>query len=87
MFLSDELHTYASADMNEQQYQFQQCVKKDNKQNLHINDGDILCSVPLNILAPKSTLKAVKELANLYDMYMSFKILPKNAQILLENYK
>ena len=42
MFSSNELHAYASADLNEQQYQFQQCVKKDNKQKLHLNDGDVL---------------------------------------------
>jgi hypothetical protein len=75
IFSSNELHTYASTDLNEQQYQFQQCVKKDNKQKLHLNDGDVLCSVPLNILAPKLTLKAAKELANLRDMYMPSKIL------------
>ena len=49
--------------------------QKDNKQKLHFNDGDVLCSVPLNILAPKLTLKAAKELANLRDMYMPSKIL------------
>ena len=32
-------------------------------------------------------MKAVKELANSHDMYMPSKILPKNAQILLENHK
>src|SRR6202020_1546903 len=87
IFSSDELRTFALADLDEQQYQFQQCVKKDNKQNLHLNDGDALCSVPLNILSPKLTLKAAKELANLHDMYMPSKILLKNAQILLENHK
>jgi len=87
IFSSDELHPYASADLNEQQYQFQHCVKKDNKQKLHLNDGDVLCCVPLNVLAPKLTLKAVKELANLHDMYMPSKILLKNAQMLLENHK
>jgi hypothetical protein len=35
---------------------------------LALNDGDVLCSMPLNILAPKLTLKAAKELANLCDM-------------------
>src|SRR5882762_11561811 len=35
IFSFDELCTYVSADLHEQQYQFQQCVKKDNKQNLH----------------------------------------------------
>jgi hypothetical protein len=87
IFSSDELRTYASADLHGQQYQFQQCIKKDNKQSLHLNDGDALCNVPLNILAPKLTLKAAKDLANLHDMYMPSKILLKDAQILLENHK
>jgi hypothetical protein len=43
--------------------------------------------VPLNILAPKLTLKAAKELANLHDIYMPSKILLKNTQILFENHK
>ena len=55
--------------------------------NLYFNDGDALCSVPINILAPKLTLEAAMELANLHDMYMPSKILLKNAQILLENHK
>jgi hypothetical protein len=71
---------YFSCDFAEQQYQFQQCVKIDNKQNLHLIDGDI---PPLNILGQKLTLKAAKELANLHDMYMPSNILLKNAQILL----
>ena len=87
IFSSDELHTYASTDLNEKQYQFRQYVKKDNKQSLHLNDDDVLCSVPLNILAPKLTLKAAKEIASLHDMYMPSKILLKNAQLLLENHK
>ena len=47
----------------------------------------VLCNVPLNVLAPKLTLKSAKELANLHDMYMPSKILLKNAHILLENHK
>jgi hypothetical protein len=43
--------------------------------------------VPLNILAPKLTLKAAKDVANLHDMYMPSKILLKDGQILLENHK
>ena len=62
-------------------------LKKNQKQSVVLNDGDVLCSVPLNILAPKLTLKTAKELANLHDMYMPSKILLKNAQILLENHK
>ena len=87
IFSSDELSPYTSADLHEQQYQFLQCIKKDNKQTLNPNDGNVLCSVPHNVLVPKLTLKSAKELANLHDMYMPSKILLKNAHILLENHK
>jgi hypothetical protein len=87
LFSFDELFPYASTDLHEQQYQFLQGVKKKQKQSLVLNDGDVLCNVPLNILALKLTLKTAKELANLHDMYMPSKILLKNAQILLENHK
>jgi len=87
LFSFDELFPYASMDLHEQQYQFLQGVKKTQKQSLVLNDGDVLCNVPLNILASKLTLKTIKELANLHDMYMPSKILLKNAQILLENHK
>ena len=43
--------------------------------------------MPLNILIPKLTLKAAKELANLHDLYMPSKILLINAHILLETHK
>jgi hypothetical protein len=87
IFSSDELCPYTSAHLQEQQYQFLKCIKRDEKQSLELNDGDILCNVPHNALVLKLTLKFVKELANLHHMYMSSKILLKNAQILLENYK
>src|ERR1700734_3764313 len=87
LFSFNELIPYASTDLCEQQYQFLQVVKTKQKQSLVLNDGDVLCSVPLNILAPKMTLKTAKELANLHDMYMPSKILLKNAQILLESHK
>src|SRR6202050_3983 len=66
IFSSDELLPYALADLQEQQYQFLQCVKKDNKQSIVLGDGDIFCSVPLNMLTPKLTLKTAKELALLH---------------------
>src|SRR6267154_856502 len=44
IFLSDELRPYTSDDMHEQQYQFLQCIKKDNKQTLDPNDGNVLCN-------------------------------------------
>src|SRR6202451_1375586 len=87
IFSSEELHPYASADLHEQQYQFLRCIKKNNKQILDLDDGNVLCSVPLNVLVPKLTLKSAKEVANLHDMYMPSKILLKNAQILLEKHK
>jgi len=74
------------SDLHEQQYQFLHCVQKSQKQNLALDDG-VLCSVPLNILAPKLTLKAAKELANLHDMYMPSKIPLQDAQILLQDHK
>ena len=86
VFASDELFPYTLTALREQQYQFIQCVKKDNKQN-NVLDGEIFCSVPLNILAPKLTLAAAKKLAILHDMYMPSKIPLKNAQILLEEHK
>ena len=87
LFSSDELLPHSPTDLHEAQYQFLHGVKKNQKQSLVLNDGDILCNVPHNILASKLTLKTVKELASLHDMYMSSKILLKNAQILLENHK
>jgi len=45
LFSSDELLAYASTDLLEQQYQFLQCVKK-NQKNLVLNDGDY-CAVCL----------------------------------------
>jgi hypothetical protein len=87
LFSSDELFPYALSDLDEQQYQFFPCVKKRQKQSLAFDDGGVLCSVILYILASKLTLKAVRELANLHNMYMPSNILLKNAQILLQNHK
>jgi hypothetical protein len=88
IFSSDELLPYASTDLHEQQYQFLRCVKKDDKENPILDDNDdILCNVPIDVLAPKLTLKCVKELAALHNMYMPSKILLKNAQILLQDHK
>jgi len=87
IFSADELLPYASSDLHEQQYQFLHCIMKKQKQSLVLHDGDILCNVPLNILAPKLTLKIAKELANLHDVYVPSKILLKNVQILLQDHK
>src|ERR1700691_6070802 len=46
LFSSDELLAYASTDLLEQQYQFLRCVKKDDKQILDLDNGNVLCSVP-----------------------------------------
>jgi hypothetical protein len=85
IFSSDDLLPYALADLQGQQYQFLQCVKKKN-QGIIPEDGKVLCSLPLNILTPKLTLKTAKELALLHDMSMPSKILHKNAQILLQKH-
>ena len=87
VFSSDELLPYVSVDLPEQQYQFIQCIKKDGQKNtiLSENDDMLLCNVPLEVLAPKLTLKCAKELAALHEIYMRSKILLKNAQILLKN--
>ena len=87
LFSSNELLPYTSVDLHHQQYQFLQCIKKDNKQVLDSGEGNVLCSVPLDVLVPKLTLKSAKEVANLHHMYMPSKILLRNAQILLENHK
>ena len=63
------------------------CVKKDNKQNNVLNDGEIFCCVPLDILALKLTLVTAKKLVVLHNMHMPSKILLKNAQILLGEHK
>jgi len=88
IFSSDELRRYASDDLCEQQYQYIRCIKRDNRQGSDLDEvNDVHCSVPLDILVPKLTLKFAKELANLHDMYMPSKILQKDALILLENHK
>jgi len=61
--------------------------QKNQKQSLVLNDGDLLCSVPLNIFALKLTLKTAKELVSLHDMYMPSKILLKDVQTLLNDHK
>ena len=38
IFSSDKLHPYTLDDMHEQQYQFLQCIKNNNKQTLDPND-------------------------------------------------
>jgi hypothetical protein len=86
-FASDELLPYTLTALHEQQYQFLQCVKKDNKENNVLNDSEIFCSVPLDILASKLTLVTAKKLAVLHNMHMPSKILLKNAHILLEEHK
>ena len=63
-------------------------VLKEMMQGSDLSDGNVHCSVPLNILVPKLSLKFAKELANLHDMYyMPSKIRLKNAYILLGNHK
>jgi hypothetical protein len=52
-----------------------------------LNNDEVFCNVPLHILALKLTLKCVKNISILHDMFMPSKILLKNAQILLQDHK
>src|ERR1700730_10435005 len=81
------LMTYTSANLYDQQYQFVQCIKINDTQNPVLKNDVILCKVPLDVLAPKLTLKSVKNISILHDMFMPSKILLKNAQILLQDHQ
>jgi hypothetical protein len=87
IFSSDELFSYSSGDLQDQQYQFLRCIKKNDMQESVLNDDEVLCNVPLHILAPKLTLRCVKNISILHDVFMPAKILLKNAQILLQDHK
>ena len=50
-------------------------------------DDEILCKIPLDVLAPNLTVKCVKEISTLHAMFMPYKIQLKNAQILLKEHK
>ena len=43
--------------------------------------------MPIDVLAPKLTLKCIKQLATLHNMYMPSRILLKDAQLLLQDHK
>jgi hypothetical protein len=45
LFSSDELLPYSLTDLHKQQYQFLHGVKKNQKQSLVFNDGDVLCTM------------------------------------------
>jgi len=87
VFSSDELFSYSSGDLQDQQYQFLRCIKKNDMQESVLNDNEVLCNIPLHVLAPKLTLKCVKNISILHDVFMPAKILLKNAQILLQDHK
>jgi hypothetical protein len=87
IFSTDELLPYASTDLSEPQYKFLRCIKIDNKQSPILAADEILCKIPLDVLAPKVTKKCVKEISVLHDMFMPCKIQLKNAQILLKEHK
>src|ERR1700685_1034030 len=87
VFSTDELLPYASTDLSELQYKFLRCVKIDNKQSPVLANDEILCKIPLDVLAPKVTIKCAKEISMLHDIFMPSKIQLKNAQILLKEHK
>jgi hypothetical protein len=85
IFSQDELLPYASTDLSEKQYKFLQCVKTEDKQT-HISESAIFCAVPLSVISHKLTMKCIKNIASLHNMYMPSKIAVKNAQILLQDH-
>jgi hypothetical protein len=68
IFSTDELLPYSSTDLSELQYKFLQCVKIDNKQSTILAADEILCKIPLDVLAPKVTIKCAKEISMLHDI-------------------
>jgi len=47
IFSSDELSSYALPIYICNKYQFRPVVKKDTMQSLNLNEGDVLCNMPL----------------------------------------
>jgi len=88
VFSSDELLPYAYTDLDEKQYKFVRCVKVEGKQAYVSEDKNtVLCAMPVNILAPKLTMRYIKDLATLHQIFIPSKTLVKNAQMLLQNHK
>jgi hypothetical protein len=87
IFSSEELLPYTSTNLYDQQYQFVQCIKINDIQNPVLNNNVILCKVPLDVFAPKLTLKSVKNISIMHNLFLPSKILLKNAQILLQDHK
>jgi hypothetical protein len=50
-------------------------------------ESAVLCTVPLNILAPKLTMKCIKDLASLHQIFIPARTLVKDAQMLLQEHK
>jgi hypothetical protein len=88
VFSLDELSPYASINLNEMQYKFVKCVKTTDKHTYNSEvESAVLCTVPLNILAPKLTMKCIKDLASLHQIFIPARTLVKDAQMLLQEHK
>ena len=87
LILSSEELPYASHGLLKLQYKFLQYIKICNKQSPILTDDEILCKIPLDVLAPKLTVKCAKEISTLHDIFMPCKIQLKNAQGLLKEHK
>jgi len=88
VFASDELLPYTSSNLDEMQYKFVRCVKTEDKHTL-ISEvkNTVLCDVPLRVLAPKLTVKCIKEIVSLHQMFMLARISVRDAQMLLQEHK
>ena len=65
---------------------FDVSIQKTNKPISLITKKKVLCVVPLNILAPKLTMKCIKDLAALHQIFIPSKTLVENARILLQDH-
>jgi hypothetical protein len=59
IFSSEELLPYASNGLPELRYKFLQHIKFSNKQGPILADNEILCKIPLDVLAPKLIVEII----------------------------
>jgi len=85
---TENKQTHISDDETENKQTHILMMKQKIKQT-HISDDEtaVLCAVPLNILTPKLTMKCIKDIAALHQIYIPSKASVKNAQMLLQDHK
>jgi hypothetical protein len=87
VFSSDELLPYALDDLHEKKYRFIQCIRKEIVELHELNDKNgVLCAIPVSVLAPKLTMKCIRDIVSLHNMYIPSRINVRDAQILLQEH-